>query len=394
MVASWLLVAVVYAAFISLGLPDGATGVAWPAMRATLAQPLEALGLVSLVGTIGSALSGFASGRVLARLGTPKVVLISGLLTGSALLGFGLAPGYLFVVLLALPLGFGAGSVDAGLNHYAAERWSSRRMNWLHASWGIGATLGPLAMTAAIAAGSGGQGWRAGYLAIGAAQLALAFVFLLTLGLWDKAPPVSRAGEGGGAPGAPRKLVPGTRGARLAGILAPATYALYAGCEVGLGSWAASVMRDGRGFDATVAGSIVALYFGSITAGRVVSGLVADRIGNRRMVRLGLATAAVGVALFSLPLGPIAAAAGLALAGFGYAPVYPCLMHETPRRFDPETTRKVVGRQVASAYLGGMVLPPALGLAAGWLGAGAVGPGVLAYIALMSVAVLALDRLT
>ncbi len=394
MVAPWLIVAVVYAAFVSLGLPDGATGVAWPAMRSTLGQPLEALGLVSLIGTIGSALSGFASGRVLARLGTPRVVLISGLLTGFALAGYGLAPGYLFVAAMALPLGFGAGSVDAGLNHYAAERWSSRRMNWLHASWGIGATLGPLVMTAAIAGGSGGEGWRTGYLAIGAAQLALAFVFLLTLGLWDKAPALAREGEGGGGPGAARRFRPGTRGGRWALFLSPASYALYAGCEFGVGSWAASVMRDGRGFDATVAGSIVALYYGAITAGRVVSGIFADRLGNRRMVRLGLGTAAVGVALFALPLGPIAAAAGLALAGLGYAPVYPCLMHETPRRFDPETTRKVVGRQVASAYLGGMVLPPALGLAAAWLGTGAVGPGVLLYIALMSVAVLALDRLT
>jgi len=267
-------------------------------------------------------------------------------------------------------------------------------MNWLHASWGVGATLGPIVMTAAIAAGSGGQGWRTGYLAIGAAQLALAFVFLLTLGLWDKAPSLSREGEGGGAPGAARRYRPGTAGGRWALFLAPLSYALYAGCEFGVGSWAASVMRDGRGFDATTAGSIVALYYGAITAGRVVSGLFADRLGNRFMARAGLATAAAGVALFSLPLGPVAAAAGLALAGFGYAPVYPCLMHETPRRFDPETTRKVVGRQVASAYLGGMVLPPALGLAAAWLGTAAVGPGVLAYIALMLVAVLALDRLT
>jgi fucose permease len=393
-IATSLLLAVVYAAFVSLGLPDGAMGVAWPAMRATLGQPLEALGLVSLIGTVGSALSGFASGRVLARLGTPKVVLISGLLTGGALVGYALAPSYAFVLALALPLGFGAGSVDAGLNHYAAERWSSRHMNWLHASWGVGATLGPLVMTAAIAAGTGGQGWRTGYLAIGGTQLALAAVFLFTLGLWDKAPALGKSDEGGGGPGAARRYAPGTRGGRWALFLAPASYALYAGCEFGVGSWAASVMRDGRGFDAATAGSIVALYYGAITAGRVASGLFADRLGNRLMARAGLATAALGVALFSLPLGPVAAAAGLAIAGLGYAPVYPCLMHETPRRFDPETTRKVVGRQVASAYLGGMVLPPALGLAAAWLGTAAVGPGVLVYIALMLVVVLALDRLT
>ncbi len=409
MVSSGILLAIVYAAFVSLGLPDGAIGVAWPAMRAELGLPLEALGLVTILATAGSAASGFASGRVLARLGTPLVVAISGLMTGLSLLGFAFAPSYLVVVALALPLGFGAGSVDAGLNHYAAERWSSRHMNWLHASWGLGAALGPAAITWAIASGGG---WRLGYLSIAGAQLSLALVFFATLRLWGEGPSRGRAlkeasgaaaeatrapgdqAEAGDSSPAGGPAAPGGRAIRAALMLAPLGYFIYAGLEVGLGAWAASVLKDGRGYPAELAGVIAASYYGSIGLGRVVSGLVADRVGNRRMVRLGFGLAAVGLLVFGLDLGPLASLVGIALAGLGYAPIYPCLMHETPRRFDRETTRRVVGRQVASAYLGGAILPPLVGLVAGRFGLWAVAPMVGLYLAAMAVSVAALDART
>lgn len=395
MVSSGLLLAIVYAAFVSLGLPDGALGVAWPAMRAELGLPLEALGLVTVLATTGSAASGFASGRVLARLGTPLVVALSGLMTGLSLLGFALAPSYAVVVVLALPLGFGAGSVDAGLNHYAAERWSSRHMNWLHASWGLGAALGPAALTWAVASGGG---WRLGYLGIAGAQLSLALVFFATLRLWGEGPSRGRASRPAEAPAAaeaPADLTaPAAPAARAALILAPLGYFIYAGLEVGLGAWAASVLKDGRGYPPELAGVIAASYYGSIGLGRVVSGLVADRVGNRRMVRLGFGLAAVGLLVFGLDLGPLASLVGIALTGLGYAPIYPCLMHETPRRFDRETTRRVVGRQVASAYLGGAILPPLVGLVAGRLGLWTVAPLVGLYLAAMAASVVALDART
>lgn len=397
MISTGLLLAIVYAAFVSLGLPDGALGVAWPAMRAELGLPLEALGLVTVLATAGSAASGFASGRVLARLGTPLVVALSGLMTGLSLLGFAFAPSYAVVVVLALPLGFGAGSVDAGLNHYAAERWSSRHMNWLHASWGLGAALGPTAITWAIASGGG---WRLGYLGIAGAQLSLALVFFATLRLWGEGPSRGRAfkASSGASPEATRApgepAAPGGRAIRGALLLAPLGYFIYAGLEVGLGAWAASVLKDGRGYPAELAGVIAASYYGSIGLGRVVSGLVADRVGNRRMVRIGFGLAAVGLLVFGLDLGPLASLIGIALTGLGYAPIYPCLMHETPRRFDRETTRRVVGRQVASAYLGGAILPPLVGLVAGRLGLWAVAPMVGLYLAAMAASVVALDART
>lgn len=387
MISTGLLLAIVYAAFVSLGLPDGALGVAWPAMRAELGLPLEALGLVTVLATAGSAASGFASGRVLARLGTA----LSGLMTGLSLLGFAFAPSYAVVVVLALPLGFGAGSVDAGLNHYAAERWSSRHMNWLHASWGLGAALGPAAITWAIASGGG---WRLGYLGIAGAQLSLALVFFATLRLWGEGPSRGRAPTATTEDIAEATRAPGGRAIRAALMLAPLGYFIYAGLEVGLGAWAASVLKDGRGYPAELAGVIAASYYGSIGLGRVVSGLVADRVGNRRMVRLGFGLAAVGLLVFGLDLGPLASLVGIALTGLGYAPIYPCLMHETPRRFDRATTRRVVGRQVASAYLGGAILPPLVGLVAGRFGLWTVAPMVGLYLATMALSVASLDART
>jgi fucose permease len=391
-----MLLLLTYAAFVSLGLPDGAFGVAWPSMRVDLGQPLEALGLVTSLWTTCSALSRFASARVLSRFGTLNVVLYSGLTTGLCLLGFAWASSFALVVALALPFGFGAGSVDAGMNHHAAAHYKSRHMNWLHAAWGVGATLGPLTITAAV---SSGRGWRSGFVLIAAAQLALVVLLFVSRSAWQKAPTregaeaAAEAGaEAAAEQGALISVTP--RRAKSALWLAPATYALYAGAEGGIGLWAASVLREGRGFDAALAGTIASSYFAAITVGRVIAGVVADSLGNRRMVHAGISLAGVGVILFAAPLGAGGAIAGVSLIGLGFAPIYPCLMHETPRRFDSETAAKVIGRQVAFAYLGGMVLPPVIGLAAGQIGLFVVAPAVGALLVLLAVSVVLLDRQT
>lgn len=384
MQTSLLLLLLTYAAFISLGLPDGAFGVAWPSMRTDLGQPLAALGLVTSLWTTCSALSSFASARVLSRWGTLNVVLFSGLATGSCLLGFALAPSFAWVVALALPFGFGAGSVDAGLNHHAAAHYKSRHMNWLHAAWGVGATLGPLTITAAV---SSGHGWRSGYVVIAAAQFALVVLLFLSREAWKRAPTL-KAEDDAAAVAVVRAAAP------LALWLAPASYALYAGAEGGVGLWAASVLRESRGFDAALSGAIASCYFAAITVGRIVAGLIADSVGNRRMVRIGIFLAGVGVVLFAAPLGVVGALLGICLIGLGYAPVYPCLMHETPRRFDAETAAKVIGRQVAFAYLGGMILPPLIGVVAGQLGLFVVAPAVGVLLAALALTVIVLDRKT
>ena len=381
------LLAVIYLAFISLGLPDSVLGVAWPSMRQTLGQPLQAAGLLTMILTACSAASSFASGAVLKRLGTGPVVMLSGFLTGLALLGFALAPSFGWLVALAVPLGLGAGSVDAGLNHFVAEHYSSRHMNWLHGCWGIGATIGPFIMGTALA---GTLGWQAGYRDIAAIQLALACVFLLALRLWTRERSVPPRETPGGPPTPKNRLFPA-----WAPWLAAALYLVYATVEVGTGLWAASILVDGRHMGAPAAGLWVSCFFGAIMAGRFAVGLVAVRLGNRRLVRIGLLMAGAGALLFSLDGVPAPLSlAGLLLLGLGCAPVYPSLMHETMRRFDAGTARKVVGRQVAFAYVGGAVGPASLGLLGAQWGLAAIMPAVLVAVVVLLLLSAVLDRVT
>lgn len=384
-----LLLALIYLAFISLGLPDGVLGVAWPAMRDVFGQPLQAAGLLTMTLTACSAASGFASGFVLARLGTGKVVAISGFMTGLALLGFALAPSFHWILFLVVPLGLGAGSVDAGLNHFVARHYSARHMNWLHGCWGIGATLGPLVMGAALAAQ---WGWRGGYVVIAVLQLLLALFFLRHLRLWDGEPTprqaTSRTTAGAGVSSPPPAPA-------WAAWLAPALYLVYTSIEVGTGLWAASILVEGRGMEPAQAGLWVAGFFGAIMLGRFLVGLVAYRLGNRLLVRAGILLALVGAVVFAIPALPdLFHLAGLVLLGLGCAPIYPSLMHEATRRFDPATARTVIGRQVAFAYLGCALGPAGLGLLGAWLGLWAVMPAIGLALVLLGWMNWRLDRVT
>jgi fucose permease len=382
------LLAIIYLAFISLGLPDSVVGVAWPAMRLSLEQPVAAAGLVTFTVTACTVVSSLANAAVLRRLGTGPVVVISGVLTGLGLLGFALSPSLAWVLVSAVPLGLGAGSVDAGLNHFVADHYSSRHMNWLHACWGVGATIGPLIMGAALL---GAGGWQGGYMVLGTLQLALALLFLATLGLWRQAKAASTARGSPDADGrASRRQVPG-----WAAWLAPALFVVYATAEIGTGLWTASILVEGRGFDPSTAGLWVACFFGAITGGRFAIGLVSARLGNRRLVRLGLWTAIVGAGIFAIPgLPAFVSLAGLVLLGLGGAPIYPSLMHETTVRFAPVVARKVVGRQVAFAALGAAVGPACLGLLGAQVGLGAIMPAILLALALLLVLSAWLDRVT
>ena len=383
-----LLLATVYLAFISLGLPDSVLGVAWPGMRASLGQDLASAGLITLVLTVGSALSSFVGGRVLARWGTGPVVTVSGLLTGLALLGFALSPSFALLLLLAVPLGLGAGAVDARLNQFVAAHYSARHMNWLHGCWGVGATLGPLIMASALTSATG---WRQGYLWIGGVQLGLVLLFLLVLPLWQRHQAQAQAAESAAvSPTTPKGPAP-----TLALWLAPALYLAYAAVEISIGLWAGSLLVDGRGLDAKTAALWVSCFFGAIMLGRFATGLLTLRLGNRQLVRLGIAVASVGAALFASNALPAPLSlAGLVLLGLGCAPIYPCLMHETARRFEPVTAAKVISRQVGFAYVGAAIVPAALGYLATAAGLGAIMPAVLAALLLLLLMSEVLNRIT
>jgi MFS family permease len=351
---SYLLLLLIYAGFISLGLPDGTLGVAWPTLHVELHLPLGLAGSLMTVIMLLSGLSGFASGNVIARWGTGRVVLLSCALTGSALLALGLAPGLIWLLAAAVPLGLGGGAVDAGLNGFVARHYSGRHMNWLHACWGIGASTGPLIMGYALAAG---PGWRGGYMVIGSIQLALAALFLLSLRLWSRVPELRSPVTGEGIQ--PRQPALGANS--FAGWLSAVIFALYVAVELTAGLWAASILVLDRGFSSATAAVGTAVYYGAITGGRILIGFEVERWGNRRLVAGTLPVALVGAVLFALSGAPVGAIAALGLLGLGFAPVYPCLMHEVPRRFAPAAVQTVIGRQSGAANIGGAILPAAAG---------------------------------
>ncbi len=383
----FLLLCIIYLGYISLGLPDGTLGVAWPQMYPALGVPIGVAGVIMVVGTLLAAVSGFSSGRVIARFHTGPVVFFSCLLTGSALLSVSFAQSFTWLLLAAIPLGLGGGAVDASLNGYVAKHYSGRQMNWLHACWGIGATSGPLVMSQALGTAAG---WRGGYLLLGGAQLTLALLFLLTLRLWDRVPERTVAlhadlGEG---------RVPITTANSFAGWLSPLIFALYVAVEATSGLWASSILVVSRGFDKEVAGLCVTAYYASITGGRILVGAVVDRWGNRALIWAGAGLAVVGALVFAFGAFSTPVAAGaLVLLGLGFAPIYPCLMHEVPRRFAPEAVQVVIGRQSGAANLGGAFLPAA----AGWIAQVSlegVGWTIVAGIFVLMLALRKLDRIT
>ncbi|MCD1260326.1 MFS transporter [Paenibacillus athensensis] len=370
--ATWLLV-VIYLAFISLGLPDSLLGTAWPVMQTDLHAQLATAGGLFMTIAGATIVSSLMSGAVLRRFGTGKVAFVSTLMTAIALLGFSLAPSLLWLFVFALPLGLGAGSIDAGLNNYVATHYKAHHMSWLHCFWGVGATLGPVVMAPFIA--GGGSAWRTGYVTIAALQGVLVIVLLMTLPLWSKAAaseakapgPAEEAdvSAGSGEPQAKAAVEAVRSPLRIRGVkLALAAFLFYCGVEATVGLWGASFLVNIKELAAADAARWVSLYYAGITLGRFIAGFITLRVGNRALIRSGQLTVLVGVALLLLPLPAGFSLAALLLIGLGLAPIFPCMLHETPARFGREASSSIIGYQMALAYVGSTCIPPLLGLLA------------------------------
>jgi fucose permease len=366
-----LLIALAYVGFISLGLPDAVIGVAWPSVRDAFRLPQSAAGLVFVASGSGYFVTSFLSGRLTRVLGIGLLLAASTALVAAAMFGFAFSSLWALFVTCAVVHGLGSGAIDAGLNGFAAHHLSARHMNWLHACYCLGAMLGPLLMTVVLTCG---YRYSAGYLAVGGVMAALAAVFLATGPRWGQA---SAGGAAGGWVGI------GEAVRQPAVLLQMAVFFLYTGVEIALSQWAFTVLTEARGVSAGPAGVAVGAYWGCIGAGRVVFGLVADRVGIDRLLRYCLLAAVGGAALFATPLPAEAAFAGLALAGVGLAPVFPCLMTRTPQRLGAALSAHAVGFSVGSAMIGAAAVPTALGLIAGGAGLWAVPVGAAVLAALL-----------
>ena len=350
------LLVMVYVAFISLGLPDSVLGAAWPIMQVDLNMGLAAAGPVQMVVSAGTVISSLLSGKILNRFGTGRVMLVSVLMTAVALLGFSVAPGYIWLFVFAVPLGLGGGAVDSGLNDFVARHFAARHMNWLHCFWGVGASVGPIILSGAL---HNGGTWRSGYLIIGCIQMALVAALLFSQPTWKKVQTrdvEEMAAKTGGKKRRPKGVV--------LGLL---SFFFYCGAEASVFLWAASFLVGLRGASAEQAAGWASLYLIGMTVGRLVSGLVADRIGGKNMIRLGQAICVAGIAMMFVPNVYVSVVA-LFVLGVGCAPIYPMTIHETPRRFGEENSANLVGLQMACAYTGSTLVPPVLGVVCGWMG--------------------------
>ncbi|WP_163194054.1 MFS transporter [Clostridium thermarum] len=355
---------IIYLSFISLGLPDSLLGVSWPLLHLDINAPFEAAGLISMVVAGGTIVSSFVSGRVIKALGTGKIVFISCIMTAASLLGISFAPSLIWLILLAIPLGLGAGSVDAALNNYVALHYKSYHMSWLHCFWGVGASIGPIIMSRFI---SKGQSWRSGYLTVSIIQFVLVVILLSALPLWIKAERDSKNNESGSEEAADSTSVgqAAKKPLKIKGVkLALVSFLFYCGTESTMGLWGSSFLVNVKNISAATAASWVSLYYTGITVGRFISGFLTLKMSNRMMIRTGQTIALCGALLLLLPLPSIFSLFGFMLVGLGCAPIYPCMLHETPVRFGKENSQMLMGYQMSFAYTGSTFLPPLLGVIA------------------------------
>lgn len=355
---STFLLVIIYFAFISLGLPDAMLGAAWPSMRLALNLPLSGAGLISMIISAGTILSSLFSGRLIRRLGTSRLTTLSVLTTALSLLGFSLSRSYLWLCLIALPLGLGAGAVDAALNDFVARHYAARHMNWLHSFWGVGATAGPLIMAFMLTRTGV---WQKGYRVVAIIQFALVGLLVFSGPLWPR-PDGQAAQSFSEAPSQQRLL-------DIAGVK-PALIGFFAYCavETTAGLWGASFLVQQRGFTTGAAAGWVSAFYLGITFGRMINGFLSMRFASHNLIRLGQVLISAGGLLLLLAPLPALSLIGLLLVGLGCAPIFPSMLHETPHRFGSQNSTRLMGVQMAVAYMGTTFVPPLAGLAFGAVG--------------------------
>ena len=354
-----LMLAIIYISFISLGLPDALLGAAWPIMHMELGVPISYAGGISILIAAGTVVSSLLSDRMTKWLGPGKVTAISVGMTAAALFGFSVSTHFWQLCLWAIPYGLGAGSVDASLNNYVALHYASRHMSWLHCMWGLGASVGPYVMGAAL---SGGMGWDSGYRYISIFQIILTAVIFFSLPMWKPRP--DAVGENG-KPAAPLTMkqilaIPGAKEVLLA-------FFCYCAAEQTAILWSATYLVEHVGMHEEIAASFASMFLIGLTIGRGISGFITYKLNDTNMIRLGEGIMILGVVIMVLPLGQYTALVGLMLFGLGCAPIYPCVIHSTPDHFGAENSQAIIGVQMAAAYVGICVMPPLFGLIANYI---------------------------
>ncbi len=377
------LLALIYIAFISLGLPDSLLGSGWPVMHTELGVPVSFMGIVSMIISGGTIVSSLFSDKMTRKFGTRIVTVASVFLTVIALFGFSFSNRFWMLIVFAVPYGLGAGAIDAALNNYIALHYKAKHMSWLHCFWGVGTIVSPFIMSYALT----NRTWNSGYRIVGFLQLIIAVLLLVTLPVWKVNQ--AKSGETGkniGLLGALRiKGVPFL----LIGFFA------YCAAEATAMQWASTYFVEVKGISAERAAGFAALFYIGITAGRFISGFITDKLGDRNTIRLGTAILACGVIALLVPVESyIVAFVAFLVIGFGCAPIYPCLIHSTPYNFGAENSGAIIGIQMASAYVGTTFIPPLFGILSNAISFSIMPVYLLVFFVLMIVMVEVTFRIT
>lgn len=345
------LLALIYLAFISLGLPDSLLGSAWPLMHLEMGVPISYMGIITMLISGGTIVSSLMSDRLTRKFGAKILTVASVFLTVIALFGFSFANNFSMLIVFAIPYGIGAGAIDAALNNYVALHYKAKHMSWLHCFWGVGTIVSPFVMGYALTSST----WNNGYRIVGFMQLVIAIILLLTLPVWKvNEDVVSTTSEDVGLFKALRiKGVPFL----LLGFLA------YCAAETTTMQWASTYFVEVKGISIERAASFASLFYIGITAGRFISGFITDKLGDRKMILLGSSVLIVGILTLAIPSSSYELAfASFIIIGLGCAPIYPCIIHSTPYNFGAKNSGAIIGIQMASAYLGATFMPPIFGV--------------------------------
>jgi fucose permease len=358
-----LLLVIIYIAFISLGLPDSLLGSAWPVMYRQLGVPLSYVGIVTMIISGGTIISSLMSNQLTRKLGAGLVTAISVMMTAVALFGFSISNSLIILCLWAIPYGFGAGAVDAALNNYVALHYSSRHMSWLHCFWGVGASISPFIMSYCLVSG---WGWSSGFRSVAGIQIVLASILFISLPLWKRKPISNNSSE------TPATTLSPLQALKIKGVkFVLLAFFGYCALETTTGLWASSYLVRYRGIDTDIAARFASLFYLGITFGRFLCGFIAEKTGDKLLIRLGIITTMIGIILVGLPAKiNLLALLGLIVIGLGCAPVYPLLIHSTPSNFGRENSQAIIGIQMASAYIGSTFMPPLFGLIANHINIG------------------------
>lgn len=347
-----LLLAVIYLAFVSLGLPDSLLGSAWPTMQAEMGVPSSYAGYVSMTIAFMTIISSLVSPWLIRRFETKWIVNVSIALTAIGLVGFSYSDQYWMLFLFALPYGLGAGSIDSALNHYVANYYSSRVMNFLHCFYGLGAVISPNIMALALKYAH----WNEGYRWTAFIQIGILVVCILSLPLWKANVQADDNAEGSAGIGDALK-VPGV-------VLTLIAFFSYCAGEATCFLWTSSYFAGTKkGISREMIASFGSLIFGGLMLGRLIAGFVSNKFGDKKMIRIGIAVEAIGILLVLIPSsGYYIAVIGFLLIGTGMGPIYPAIQHMAPNNFGRRYSASVIGLQMASAYIGSTFMPTVFGL--------------------------------